>query len=112
MEWQQLNDYINPTCLAVFGGIIGALRTSLKDTHKAWCIRLLDIATAAILAASTVDYFVADNFPKMALALGLVVGSIGANLIEAISALTPNIAKGLIDGILAHFGYQAKRPPD
>ncbi len=109
MEWKQFIEMLTPAYLAAIGGAVGALKTSLKDTHKAWYMRLLDIATAAILSASAADYLIAENYPKMALALGLVVGSIGANLIDAFHALTPNIAKGIVDALLSRFGYEKRQ---
>lgn len=108
MEWQEITQSLTPACLAAFGGVIGALKTSLKDTHKSWLMRALDVVTAAIFSASVADYLVPENFPKMALALGLVVGSIGANLIDAFHALTPTIAKGVVDAFLARLGYEKK----
>lgn len=93
------------TALAVYGGLVSAARAAYK-AKKPLPEKLLDVLVGMVMAGAVGDYFVPDGAPKMALFVGLVAGSLGGYLMDAVQALSPTLALGIIDGVLGKFGYR------
>lgn len=108
MDWSLLTSI---PALAAYGGFVSSLRAALKDPSKGRAEKVLDVVVGVVMAVSVAEYYVPGGAPKTALAVGLIAGSFGGYLMDACQALSPNLAAGILDGILGKFGY-SRRPPD
>ena len=108
MDWSLLTSI---PALAAYGGFVSALRAAIKDPNKGLPEKVLDVVVGVVMAVSVAEYYVPSAAPKMAMVVGLIAGSFGGYLMDACQALSPNLAAGILDGILGKFGY-SHRPPD
>lgn len=103
MEWLD-TIFSSVSILSLIGGTIGALRASIKD-KKPLPEKIIDVATGVIASIAITDYFTPGTSPKLALAISMISGSIFGQLMDTIQAMSPNIARGIIDVILNKYGY-------
>nr|DAN93747.1 MAG TPA: holin [Caudoviricetes sp.] len=97
------------TALAVYGGLVSAFRAAYK-AKKPFTEKVLDVLVGAVMAGAVGESFLLADSPKSALFVGLIAGSLGGYLLDAVQALSPTMAMGIIDGALAKFGYRRKEP--
>ena len=106
MNW---SIFTSVTALAVYGGLVSSLRAAVK-ARKPTAEKALDVVVGMVMAASMAEYFVPSNAPKVAMFVGLIAGSFGGYLMDAIQALSPKLADGILEGVLGRFGY--RRQPE
>ena len=98
--------------LAVYGGLLSSLRTTVKDKTKSFSMSVVDTLIGVAIALVAADYFVSPEYPKLSIIIGLVAGSLGTYLMDALQAAAPNLAKGVIENFAKSFGYKKIDPPN
>ena len=96
----------NITMLAVYGGLVSSFRSAVKDRDKSKLLVAIDVLTGILIATAAADYFVPRESPKLALIVGLIAGSMGGYLMDAIQAIAPNLASGIIESLASKLGYR------
>ena len=94
------------TMLAVYGGFVSSFRSAVKDKNKSKMLVTLDVLIGMLIATAAADYFVPQESPKLALIVGLIAGSMGGYLMDAIQAIAPNLASGIIESLASKWGYR------
>ena len=101
-----LNWLISTTMLAVYGGFISSFRSAIKDTSKSNGVKAIDVIIGVLIATAAADYFVPVKTPKLAIIVGLIAGSMGGYLMDALQAIAPNLATGIIESLASKWGYR------
>lgn len=104
----------NAAVLAALGGLIAALRVAANSPNKTLREKVWNVAVSVVLAVGAAEYLVGGQVPRLSLVVGLVAGGVCDSVLDAIRALSPRAAGGLVEGWLARFGYTKKpqEPPD
>lgn len=89
-----MQELLTPLNLAVFGGLVGGLRTAAKSEDW-WFLRLTDVIIGAMVAASASQYVPADS-PLSALLIGVVVGRSAGYAVDVVYSLVPQLIPMLI----------------
>lgn len=89
-----MQELLTPLNLAIFGGLVGGLRTAAKSQDW-WFIRLTDVLIGAMAAASASRYVPADS-PLSALLIGVVVGRSAGYAVDVVYSLVPQLIPMLI----------------
>lgn len=100
----------NAAVLAALGGLISALRVAANSPNKGLRAKVWDVAVSVVMAVGAAEYLVGSEVPRLSLVVGLVAGGVCDSLLDAIRALSPKAAGGLVEGWLGKFGYT--RPPE
>ena len=94
------------TMLAVYGGLVSSFRSAVKDKNKSKLLVALDVLIGILIATAAADYFVPQESPKLALIVGLIAGSMGGYLMDAIQAIAPSLASSVIETAASKWGYR------
>lgn len=94
--------------LAALGGLAAALRVAANSPDKSLREKVWNVAVAVVLAVSLAEYATPSDAPRLSLAVGLAAGSVCDSLLDAARALSPRAAGGLLDALLAKFGYSRR----
>ena len=103
-----LNCLISTTMLAVYGGFISSFRSAIKDISKSNGVKAIDVLIGVLIATAAADYFVPVETPKLAIIVGLIAGSMGGYLMDALQAIAPNLATGIIKILANNVGIKTK----
>lgn len=101
-----LNWLISTTMLAVYGGFISSFRSAIKDISKSNGVKAIDVLIGVLIATAAADYFVPVETPKLAIIVGLIAGSMGGYLMDAIQAIAPSLASSVIETAASKWGYR------
>ena len=99
---------ISITMLAVYGGFVSSFRSAVKDKNKSKLLVAIDVLIGILIATAAADYFVPQESPKLALIVGLIAGSMGGYLMDALQAIAPNLATGIIKILANNVGIKTK----
>ena len=94
------------TMLAVYGGFVSSFRSAIKDKNKSKLLVAIDVLIGILIATAAADYFVPQESPKLALIVGLIAGSMGGYLMDAIQAIAPSLASSVIETAASKWGYR------
>ena len=97
-----------PTALASLGALVAGVRISVGKRDKPALSRVVDLVAAIVMGAGVADYATPDTAPRVALAVGLIAGSVCDTLLDAFRALSPGAATSITEGVLSKFGYAKK----
>ena len=93
----QLNE---PVFLSAVASAIGVFRHVLNTQHRGWVRPLSSLLIGIALAASVADVLTPEEYPSVALLIGLVAGGIGARALDTLQELTPEAIKKLVNGMV------------
>lgn len=104
----------NAAVLAALGGLIASLRVAANTPNKPLRQKVWNVAVSVLAAVGAAEYLVGGEVPRLSLVVGLVAGGVCDSVLDAIRALSPKAAGGLVEGWLGKFGYTKKpqEPPD
>lgn len=107
MEWLA-NLWNSAAALAVLGGLVAAVRVAANSPRVSLRSKLWNVAAAVMLSVGLAEYLTSSEVPRLSLVIGLVSGSVADSLLDALRALSPKMAGGVVDVVLGKFGYARK----
>lgn len=83
--------------LAVTGGIVGGFRSALREhPPRSWRVRVVDFMIGVVVAAS-VSHLVPPQMPMMALAYGVLAGTLAAYALDIAYDFVPHVVRAIIN---------------
>lgn len=89
-----MQELLTPLNLAIFGGLVGGLRTAAKS-EEWWFLRLTDVLIGAMTAAGASQYVPSDS-PLSALLIGVFVGRSAGYAVDVVYSLVPQLIPMMI----------------